>query len=134
MRIGVRDLAAHTVMAEQRAESSGSHGPPALAAFQRNEPGAGVGARPFQPQIFLEDLDDLGGQWQSAFFVSFAADPHLGIGQLKRLELKSQDLAGAQTIEQHEAHQGEIAEGAKAAPEPGDCVCPERHNDTPGLS
>ena len=119
MGIGLRDLAAQAVMAEQRAEPGGGHGSPALAAFQGNEQGARVGAGPFQPQIFFEDFDDFRRHGQNALFISFAEDPHLGIGQLEILDLKSQRLAGAQTVEQHQTHQGEIAEGAKAAPELG---------------
>jgi hypothetical protein len=64
---------------------------------------------------------------------AFTEDPHLGIGQLEILELKSQDFAGTQPIEQHQADQGEIAKGAEAAPELGDLVSRERHNDAAGL-
>jgi hypothetical protein len=49
MGIGMRHLAAQAMMAKQRAESGGSHGPPTLAAFQRHEEEGGVGERPFQP-------------------------------------------------------------------------------------
>jgi hypothetical protein len=120
MRIGMRDLAAQTMMAKQRAESGGSHGPPALAAFQGNGQRGRVGERLFQPQIFFEDFDDFRRQGQNAFLVSFAEDPHLRIRQLGILDLKSRHLARTQASEQHQAHQGEIAEGVQAAPELGD--------------
>jgi len=121
------------MVAKQRAESGGGHGAPTLAAFQGDEQGRGVGERPFQPQIFFEDLDNFRRQRQNAFFVSFAEDSHLCFGQLQILDLKSQHLARAQTVQQHQAHQGEIAKGAKAAPEPGDYLSREWHNDALGL-
>ena len=121
------------MMPEQRAESGGSQGPPALAAFEGNEQSRRVGERPFQTQILVEDLDDFRGQWQNALLVSLAENPHLRIGQLEILKLESQNFAGAEAIQQHQADQGEIAKGAKAAPELGDLVCREWHNHAPGL-
>ena len=118
MGIGMCHLAAQSMMAEQGAKSGGSHGPSTLAAFQRNEEKGGVGERPFQAQIFFEDLDDFRRQRQNAFLVAFAEDSHLRLGELER-----QHFARAQTIEQHQADQGEIAKGAKATPEVSDFVC-----------
>ena len=133
MRIGVRNLAAHAMMAEQRAESGGSHGPATPAAFQGNEQEGRIGERPFQAQIFFDDFDDFRRQRQNAFLVSFAENPHLRRGQLEILELKGQYFAGTQTIEQHQTNKGEIAEGAKAAPELGDFLRRQGYNNAPGL-
>jgi len=44
----------------------------------------------------------------------------LRVGQLKVGELERQDFTGTQAIQQHQAHQGEIAERAKAVPELSD--------------
>ena len=121
-------------MAEQRAESSRSHGPTPAAALQGNEPGGGVGEGPFQAQIFFEDLADFLGQGQEALLVSFAEHPQLRLGEAEILPPQRQDFAGAQAIEQHEAHQGEIAKGAKAVPELRDFFSREGHDDAPGLA
>jgi (E)-4-hydroxy-3-methylbut-2-enyl-diphosphate synthase len=43
------------------------------------------------------------------------------------LELERQDLARTQAVEQHEAHHGEIAEGAKTGPKPGDLLSTKLH-------
>ena len=94
-----------------------------LAAFQGNEQERGVGERAFEPQIFVEDLENFRRQGHDALLVSFAKNPHLRIGQLEILQLESQHFTGAQAIEQHQAYQGEIAKGAKAVPESGDFVC-----------
>ena len=133
MWVGVRDATASPMMPEQRAESGESHGPSALSAFQGNEQRGRVSERPFQPQIFVEHLDDFRGQWQNALLVSFAEDTHLRVGQLQIVELKGEDLRGAQAIKQHQADQGEIAKGAKAAPEFCDIVGRERYDDALGL-
>jgi hypothetical protein len=45
-----------------------------------------------------------GGQRQNTLLVTFAENPHLGVGQLEILELESQDLTGTQTVQQHQAH------------------------------
>src|SRR5260370_42606019 len=70
--IGVGDLAAPAMMAEQRAEPNGRHGPTPAAAFQGNEQGGGVGERSFQAQIFFQDLDNFLRQRQDALRVSFS--------------------------------------------------------------
>jgi hypothetical protein len=131
MRIGRRNWAALAMMAEQGADPGGSHGAPALAAFQGNEQERGVGERPFQPPIFVEDFENFWRQGQDALLASFAENSR--IGQLQIRELKCQDLAGAQPIEQHQTDHSKIAEGAKAVPEIGDFASRERHNDAPGL-
>ena len=121
-------------MAEQRAESRGAHRPSAAAAFQANEQRGRVRQRSFQAQIFFEDLEDFLGQGQEAVLVSFAEHPQLRLSQAEIPQLESQDFAGAQAIEQHQAHQGQVAKGAKAAPELGDFLCREGHDDAPGLA
>ncbi len=94
------------MMAEQRAEPNGRHGPTPAAAFQGNEQGGGVGERSFQAQIFFQDLDNFLRQRQDALLVSFAEHPHLRFGQLEILELQSQNFTGAQSVQQHQADQG----------------------------
>jgi hypothetical protein len=84
-------------------------------------------------QIILEDLEDFVGQRQDPFLGSLAEDAQLGIGQLQIFELEGQDFAGTQAVEQHQACQGEIAKGAKAAPKFDDFFSREGHDHTPGL-
>ena len=43
-----------------------------------------------------------------------------GEGEIFELELKN--FAGAQAVQQHQGHDGQIAKGAKAFPETGDLV------------
>ena len=47
--------------------------------------------------------------------------------------MQRQDFAGTQAVEQHQAHHGEIAEGAKAGPEPGDLLGRQRLDNAPRL-
>ena len=133
MGVGLRNTTAQAMVAEEGAQSGGCHGPSPPTAFQGDEQGRGVGERPFQPQIFFKDLDHFRRQRQNAFLVPFAEDSHVCFGELQILDLKSQHLARAQTVQQHQAHQGEIAKGAKAAPELGDFLSREWHNDALGL-
>ena len=102
--------------------------------FRGNEQRGRIGGWSFQPQIVFENLDDFRRQRQNAFLVPFAEDSHLCLGQLEIFELKGQHLAGTQTIEQHQADQGEIAKGARAVPEPGDIFGRQRHHDATGLA
>ena len=44
----------------------------------------------------------------------------------KSSRLQRQDFARTQAVEQHEAHHGEIAEGAKTGPKPGDLLGRQR--------
>src|ERR1019366_7822811 len=63
-----------------------------------------------------------GGRGRTRVLFPLPRTPHLSIGQLEIVKLERQHLAGAQAVEQHQAHQGEIAEGAEAVPETGDIV------------
>ena len=117
MRVGMAHKSAQAMMAEQRAQPGGSHGPPSPAAFQGNEQGRGVGQGPFQPQIFFQNFDDLLGQRQDAPFPALAENAQLGVRQLQILQFEGQNFAGTQAVKQHQAHHSEIAKGAKAAPE-----------------
>ena len=89
---------------------------------------------PFQTQIFFEDLADFLRQGHDALLISFAENPQMRLGQAEILQPQSQDFAGAQAIEQHQAHQGQIAKGAKAVPELGDFLGREGHDDALGLA
>lgn len=81
----------------------------------------------------MESFEDFTRQRQDALLVPLAQDAQMGIGQLEIFELKGQSFTGTQTVEQHQAHQGEIAKGPKAAPELGDLMGRKRHDDAPGL-
>jgi len=70
--IGGPDLAAQWMMSEERAESRRSHGLTTAPTFQRSEKIRGVGERPFQVKITLEDSQDLAGEWQGTLFPALA--------------------------------------------------------------
>src|SRR6516165_1611036 len=129
MGVGVTDLTPHSMMTEQRAEPGGSQGLPALAAFERDEQRRRVGQRPFQAQIVSEYLKDFRGQRHQALLVSFAMDAHLAFGELHIFQFQCQDLAGTQTIKEHQADQPEIAISTEALPELGDFFSREGHDD-----
>jgi hypothetical protein len=131
--IGARDVAAQAMMAEQQAQSTRSHSPTPASALQGNEQGGRVSQRSFQALIFFEDLADFLRQGQDPLLISFAENPQVCLGEAEILHPQSQDFAAAQAIEQHQAHQGQIAKGAKAAPELGDFLC-QGHDDAPGLA
>src|SRR6516164_9057100 len=131
--ISVMDLTAQSMMAEQGTKPRCSQGLATLAAFERDEQGGRVGQRTFQAQIMSQDFEDLRGQRQEAFLVSFAVDAHLSVGELQVLQFQGQDLTRAQAVEEHQPDQCEIAVGAEALPELGDFFGGERHDDPPLL-
>jgi hypothetical protein len=133
MRVCGGNPAARAMVTEQRAESGGSHGLSSPRAFQANKQGRHIGRWPFQAEIGSEDLNDLCRQRQDALPVAFAENSHLGIGQFEILKLKGEDLARAQTIEQHQTHDRQIPEGAETVPESGDFFGRQRYDYTPGL-
>jgi hypothetical protein len=105
----------------------------AVPAFQGDEQGWRVGQRPFQAQVAPEHFEDFRGQRYNAILVSFAKRTQLALGELQVSQLKSQDLAGAQTIEEHQAHESQIAIGAETLPELRDFFRREWHDDPPIL-
>ena len=127
------DLTAQSMMAEQGTKPRCSQGLATLSAFERDEQGGRVGQRTFQAQIMSQDFEDLRGQRQEAFLVSFAVDAHLSVGELQVLQVQGQDLTRAQAVEEHQPDQCEIAVGAEALPELGDFFGGERHDDPPLL-
>ena len=126
-------LAAHPMVPEQRTKPGRTHRLATLLAFQANEKGGCIGERTFQVHITPENLQDFRGQRDMALFVPFAMDAHLAVGELQVFELQSQDLAGAQAIEEHQSDQCEITEGAEALPEFGNVLGRKRHDDPPLL-
>jgi len=54
----------------------------------------------------LEDFEGFGGQGQDTPLVAFTQDGEAGFGRGEVFELEAEDFAGAQTIEQHESHDG----------------------------
>ncbi len=133
MGIGLRNPGGQAMVTEESAQSGGGQGQSAMAAFQTDEQRGGVGGRPFQIQVFFQHAADFLWQRQDALLVSFAAHTDLQVGQLQVGELEGQDFTGAQAIQQHQADQGEIAEGTKAAPELGDLFGGEGHDHAAGL-
>jgi hypothetical protein len=99
MGVGLRNVTAQAMMAEQGTQSGWRHGPPPLAAFQRNEQGRGIGERSFQSHILFKHFDDFRRQRHHAFLVAFAENPHVGVGELKIFESESQNLTGTQTVQ-----------------------------------
>src|SRR5208282_1700658 len=63
----------------------------------------------------------------------FAKRTQLALSELQVFQLKSQDLAGTQTIEEHQAHESQIAIGAETLPELRDFFRREWHDDPPIL-
>src|SRR5258708_19935438 len=60
-------------------------------------------------------------------------DAHLAVGKLHVFRLESQNLAGAQAVEEHQAHKSQITIGAEALPELRDFFRRQRHDDPPIL-
>ena len=65
--------------------------------------------------------------------MSFAQNPDLCIGELQIFELEIESFLGAESVQPHQSHEGEVPKGAKAAPELGDLFGAERHNHPPWL-
>jgi hypothetical protein len=57
----------------------------------------------------------------------------LGLGQEEIFELQLQDFTRTEAVEEHEGEEGEIAKGAKAAPELGDLRGGKGNNDAARL-
>ena len=102
------------MMAEPGAKSNCTHRLVPRPAFQADEQGGRVGPRPFRALVVGEDFEDLRGQWQQALLVAFTGHPDLTLRELYVFPLQGQDLTRAQTVEEHQAHQGDIPAGAKA--------------------
>jgi len=109
-------------MAEQRTQSGGGHGAAALGTFEGDEQSGRVGERPLDPQIVLEGLDGFAGQGQKTFLVAFAEYQDLRFGKSQVFQPQIEDFAGAESIEQHQGHQGEVTKRAKAVPKLGDLL------------
>ena len=133
MGVGMRDATPHAMMAEERAKPGCTHRLAALPAFQADEQSGRVGERTFQAQIVSENFEEIRRQRHDALLVPFAVDAQLAVGELQVFQLNHQDLTRAQTIEEHQAYESQIAIGAEASPELADFFGRERHDDSPIL-
>ena len=66
--------------------------------------------------------------------MSFAQNPDLCIGELQIFELEIESFLGAESVQQHQSHEGEVPKGAKAAPEGSNLIWGERYNRSPWLA
>src|SRR5215831_10958441 len=80
-----------------------------------------------------KDFEDFRGQRHDALLVSLAEYTQLALNELQVFQLESQDLTGAQAVEEHQAHESQIAIGAEALPELRDFLGRERHDHPPIL-
>ena len=128
MRIGTGSFTDQAMVAEQAAEPGSGHGASALGPFEGDEQIGRVGERTFQPDIVLENLDEFAGQGQDASLAAFTQGRDLGVSQVQIFQLQPQHFAGAQAIQQHEARQREVAEGAETGPKLGHLFRRKRYN------
>ena len=78
--------------------------------------------RPLQAEIMIEKLHGFRGQGEKPFLIAFPMHTDLRFRQKQILAIQIQDFPGAQSLQQHETDDGQIARGAKAGPEPGHLV------------
>src|SRR4029077_9827055 len=67
---------------------------------------------------------------QQACLVAFAEQVELRFGQTQIGELEGQHFAGSQSVQQNQAHDGEVAKAMEAAPEAADIVRGKGLNET----
>ena len=81
----------------------------------------------------MQDLEGFRRQGQDTPLVAFAEDAEVCFGGREVFELELENLAGAQTIKQHQSDDGQIAKGAKTSPELVDLVGREGDDQVLGL-
>src|SRR5207302_9367209 len=89
---------------------------------------------PLAAELVLEGLDDISRWRHEAFLVALAEDTKVCFGEGEIFELELKNFAGAQAIQQHQGHDGQIAKGAEAFPETGDLVGGKRNYQAAGLA
>jgi len=83
----------------------------------------------FQEQVVIQQLDNLWSQRQAARFAALAAHAHLRFGQDQVFAVEREHFAGSQTVEKHQADDGQIPRGAEAGPKMRHFVYRQRYDD-----
>jgi hypothetical protein len=119
------------MMAKDRAQARRTHRTAAQRAFEDHEKhivGCVVGS--FVAEVAREAGADLRSQREDAVFASLAADSNLVLVELDVTQSETEDLAGAQTTEQHEGSDREVSPCLEASEETGEFFSVERLDET----
>src|SRR5258708_1803398 len=129
MGIGQRGARGEAMVAEQRPESGGGEGQAAMRALPTDKEGLATGDGPLHEQVFLQHRDHFVGQRQQTRAATLAKDVKLGHGWMEAREWEGEEFRPAQSVEQHQTNNGQIAEGAETVPELADLLGRERLDD-----
>src|SRR5215831_6706122 len=122
MGLGFVDAGGPAMMPEQRAQTGRGHASGAGAALQGNEQRGRWDIGSLQPEVVIQKLDGFGSQGQQPGLVSLATDTDLRLREQHVVAVESDHLPRAQTLQQHQSDDGQVARGAKARPESRDFV------------
>jgi hypothetical protein len=75
-----------------------------------------------QPQIVLEQVHGFWSERQKADFLAFAPYANLRFRKQQIAAIQIQHLFGAQSLEQHQSHNGQVTRGTETGPEACDLV------------
>src|SRR5690349_10103889 len=103
MGIGLQDAGLRAVMTEEGAQSSKGERAATRAALKRDKQRRGVGARALDGEVLLKDVDDFLWKRQEARLVAFAVHADESFGKVEISQLEGEHLAGAKSVEQHQA-------------------------------
>jgi hypothetical protein len=89
----------------------------ACGAFQHDEQCGGAGIGPLQAQIVIEQLRGFRRQREEAQLAALAAHAELAFGNNTSSRIQSYDFGGAESMHEHQAHDGQVARVMKTGPE-----------------
>src|SRR4029450_8707847 len=87
---------------------------------------------PFQSKIMIEQLECVVCERQDANLGAFAGYTDLRVADEQVIDIQCQDFTRAEAVQDHEAHDGEIARVPEAGTEAGDLFYGQWRNDAFG--
>src|SRR5215469_1555608 len=100
----------------------------ASRSFEANKQSLPAASRPFQRHIVIEQFQGFASQWQHANPITLAADTDLRVCNLDVFAVERQDFAGPQTMQEHQADDGQVPRRSETGPETGHLINRQGHN------
>src|SRR5450432_1031295 len=134
VRVGQFHTGGSAMVAEQGAQPRRTHAGSACPALEGDKQSGRRRIGPLQPQIVIQQLDGFGSQGKIAGLVALAAHADLRLRQEEILPVQIPHLLRPQTLQQHQANDGQIACSTKARPESRHLVYGQGHDGPLRLS
>ncbi len=118
------------MIAKERAQSRRRHRLTSLLTFKGHEDGVGRRRGPLKLEVAAKEVNDFAWKRHSAFLLTLAAYPDVGLHEIDVLEAELDNLSRSQPAKKHQGGECKVTPVREALEESADLAATEGHDDT----